>query len=311
MGVCDSAEVTWLKRTGLGLIVWLGIAWANPAHAAPSSEALASILGYPAGELVVEDVTAAERELWATPNGKERRSGVMESPPPQKLRAAYRIGGRDPRTFNTIIVYVADEGALLTEKVSGILGKIAEAPAKPISKGGRGPLGPMKFDGASAGGIYLQEMKRPSTLKVMTEPGNRTALISVVRLADPQLEIQVAVMAGLDEGTELMPIKGGEDYYQRFGPEQAEDASPEIAVNLFSGITREIVATSLPDSAGRKPRPTRGGASDGGGGKAEVLEASGERGAGSVASGSAYWIWVVGAVGIVGVGCWAVVKNRR
>ena len=212
-------------------------------HASPSPELLGSILGYPVSEIVVEDVTAQERETWSTPSAEERTSGTITSPPPQNLVVAYRVTGKDPRTFLPLTIWLAREGTFLTQEVKEMLEKLSQMDDGPTERGGRGQFGPFTFDGADVAGIYLGKMKTPSRSVHMHEPKDRTALMAVFHLPESKLEMRMAFRAAPDEG-KLMPLPGGEAYFRSFGPsEDSNDRAWDLA-GVFAGIGREVITSS-------------------------------------------------------------------
>lgn len=216
-----------LKLRLIHLLCFLG---AEVANALPSTEELAGILGYPSSEVVVADVTTEERRVLESPSARERRSLNPPMLSANQLVAAYKITARDPETFYPIIVSVAKEGAFLTAEVQKTLTDISASPDRPISKGGRGPLGDLKLEGIREGGIYIGKVKRPSRDAAMLEPQERMAMVSVMRLESEHLEVRIAFMVALEKGTDLKPIEGGQSYFHSFGASAEELDGHSVAL---------------------------------------------------------------------------------
>ena len=136
------------------------------AKAAPSALQLGTLLGYPGSEITVEQITDEERILWATPTARERRNGLA-LPDSRSLIAAYRVTGRNASTFYPMLIWVAAEGAFLNAGTKQTIDLIASDEAKPVSQGGRGPFGPLLFEGLGEGGIYLVSGRKLAQLPIL------------------------------------------------------------------------------------------------------------------------------------------------
>ena len=246
-------------RTGTDRSIWLiGLMTLLISYCAalatPLANQLGDILGYPASEIIVEQITDEERELWATPSARERRQGEAMHDA-QSLIAAYRITGRNSSTFYPMLIWIGSEGAFLNAKTKQILDLIASDEAKPVSKGGRGPFGPLSFEGLGEGGIYLGKVKVSSEIKEMTEPQEKAAMISVLHLPSPRLDLRIAFMASLKGGSDLSAISGGERYFESFHPAGSNEPRYDVA-KLFLSLNQLIttvnqVITSAPASLPR------------------------------------------------------------
>ncbi|OYV06848.1 MAG: hypothetical protein CFE26_04115 [Verrucomicrobiales bacterium VVV1] len=212
------------------------------ALATPSAQQLGEILGYPANEIVIEQITDEERALWATPSARERGQGVA-MPDAQALIAAYRITARNPSTFFPMLIWIGSEGAFLNAKTKKTLDLIASDEAKPVIKGGRGPFGPLSFEGLGEGGIYLGKVKVGSENKQMQEPQEKAAMISILHLTYQRKDLRIAFMASLKGGTDLSAISGGERYFESFHP--AGSIEPRYDVEkLFLSLNQLITTES-------------------------------------------------------------------
>jgi hypothetical protein len=214
------------------------------AAATPSAQQLGEILGYPASEIIVEKITDEERALWAMPTTRERKQGIA-LPDAQSLIAAYRITGKNPATFYPMLIWIGREGAFLNAKTKRILDLIASDEAKPVSKGGRGPFGPLSFEGLGEGGIYLGEVKVLYESKARTKPQEDTAMISVLHLPSRHLDLRIAFMANLEGNSDLSPISGGERYFEAFRPSKEGETQPRYDVaKLFLNLNQLITTES-------------------------------------------------------------------
>lgn len=212
------------------------------AKADPSAQQLGKLLGYPGSEIIVEQVTDEERILWATPTARERRQGLA-LPDSRSLIAAYRVTGRNASTFYLMRIWVGAEGAFLNASTKQTLDLIASDEAKPVSKGGRGPFGPLSFEGLGEGGVYLGKVKVMSEVKEMAEPQEKAAMISVLHLPSRRLDLKVAFMASLKGGADLSEISGGERYFESF--RSSKEGEPELRYNLselIQGLNRLVAS---------------------------------------------------------------------
>ena len=210
------------------------------AKAAPSALQLGMLLGYPGSEITVEQITDEERILWATPTARERRNGLA-LPDSRSLIAAYRVTGRNASTFYPMLIWVGAEGAFLNSSTKQTIDLIASDEAKPVSKGGRGPFGPLLFEGLGEGGVYLGKVKVKSEVKEMTEPQEKAAMISVLRLPSLHLDLKIEFMASLKGSPDLSAISGGERYFESF--RSSREGEPEIRYNLaelIEGLNRLV-----------------------------------------------------------------------
>jgi hypothetical protein len=216
------------------------------AQATPTPHEIGMILGYPATEIIVQDITAEERVLWSTPTAKERRSAV-QLPDSATLIAAYKVVGRDPRTFFSMRIWLGREGTFLNPQSRKILDAIAADPSAPVIRGGKGPFGAQSFGELGDGGIYLGKVKVPSTTKEMTEPQEKAAMISVLHLASQNIDVRIALMAALEGEPNLNPILGGEKYYEAFAALGEDRSEPRYDVaELFRSLNHLAATQALP-----------------------------------------------------------------
>lgn len=213
-----------------------------PALATPSVQQLGEILGYPASEIIIEQITDEERALWTTPSARERGQGLA-MPDAQALIAAYRITGRNSSTFYPMLIWIGSEGAFLNSKTKQTLDLIASDEAKPVIKGGRGPFGPLSFEGLGEGGIYLGKVKVGSEIKQMQEPQEKAAMISILHLSSQRKDLRIAFMASLKGGTDLSAISGGERYFESFHPAGSIEPRYDVA-KLFLTLNQLITTES-------------------------------------------------------------------
>ena len=92
----------------------------SPTHAAPDAKKLGAILGYPAENLTVEDITDEERILWRTPTARERNRSTP-LPDSNTLLAAYKVTAKDPATFFPVKMWIGEKGAFLNAEASEII----------------------------------------------------------------------------------------------------------------------------------------------------------------------------------------------
>lgn len=285
-----------LKNDKICLIHLLWLLMAEGMNAIPSKEDLGAILGYPASEILITDVTSEERQVLELPSARERRAQNPKVLSGNQLVAAYYVRAKDPETFYPIIIFVAKEGTFLTEEVKKTLTDLSAAPDRPISKGGKGPLGDFKFIEASESGIYMGKVKRPSRDSAMSEPQERMAMVSVLRLATEPLDVRIAFMAALEKGVELKPISGGEQYFQNFGATAEESASQAAVVRgMVSRVNALVLADNDSPTAGIRERAktARDSATKATGNERQQASNS------SLMAGSSRWIWVV--LGVIGL----------
>jgi hypothetical protein len=224
--------------------------FASAAGAAPDAKRLGEILGYPADNLIVQDVTDEERNLWRMPSASERFNSAPLGDP-DTLLAAYKITGRNPATFFPIKMWFGRGGAFLNPEIRQLFDRIATDPDRPVIQGGRGPFGSQSFNGLGEGGIYLGRIKVLFKNKEMEKPQDKTAIISVVHLPPEGVDVRIAIMAALEGGAELSPVAGGEKYYERFRPSKDGESRPRYDVaGLFRSLNRlasaELHTTAKP-----------------------------------------------------------------
>lgn len=199
---------------------------------------------------MVADVTTEERRVLDTPSARERRSTNPKMTSANQLITAYKISAKDPATFYPIIVFIAKEGAFLTDDVRKTLADISASPEKPISKGGKGPLGNLQLEGTNEGGIYIGKVKRPSRDAAMLAPLEHMAMISVMHSASEPLEVRISFMAALEKGVDLKSIEGGERYFQSFRPpaDGAEDNSAALREQIGKISTLILADADFPNA---------------------------------------------------------------
>jgi len=210
------------------------------AAAAPSAHRLGELLGYPESEIIVDNITDQERELWVIPTARERRQAATMSNP-QSLIAAYKVTARDTTTFYPMFVWIGKKGTFQNSKSQKIFDLIAADEAKPVSQGGRGPFGPQSFNGLGTGGIYLGKIKVSSTIKEMLEPQEKSAMISILYLPPKGIDLRIAFMAGLEGGGDLIPLSGGEKYFESFRPSKEGETEPRYDVAALFGELNQLV----------------------------------------------------------------------
>jgi len=229
------------SKAGFCLFLYSAV-WLWNAQAAPTPQEIGIILGYPATEIIVQDITAEERVLWSTPTAKERRSAV-QLPDPASLIAAYKVLGRDHRTFFPMRIWLGHSGTFLNAQSRQLLDAIAADPTAPVNRGGKGPSGVQSFGKLGVGGIYLGKVKVPSSTKEMTEPQEKAAMISLLHLESRDIDVRIALMAALEGEPNLIPILGGEKYYEAFTASEEDRSEPRYDVaGLFLSLN-QIAAT--------------------------------------------------------------------
>lgn len=226
------------------LVYLLAHIFACVAGAAPDAKKLGDILGYPADGLTVQEITDEERNLWSMPTARERnRSAPLADP--KTLVAAYKVTGRNPATFFAMRIWIGENGTFFNSESRQILDIIATAPNELVTKGGKGPFGPRSFDALGEGGIYLGRIKVPSAIKEMQEPQDKAAIISVMHLPSEGVDVRIAIMAALEGGAELVPVAGGEKYYEAFRPSVDSERGPRYDVaGLFRSLNQLASAES-------------------------------------------------------------------
>lgn len=214
------------------------------AFAAPSAEQLGEILGYPANEIIVQDITDHEQKLWVTPTLRERRRATP-LPDPQLLLSAYKVSGKKSSSFYSMLIWIGKEGAFHNASTQKILDLIASGEAKPVIEGGREPFGPLTFGELGEGGIYLGKIKVPSTSQEMQVPQHETAMISILHLPSQSIDVRIAFVASLGGGADLTPLPGGEKYYEAFRPPKEGEVELRYDIaGLFLALNQLILAES-------------------------------------------------------------------
>ena len=230
---------------------WLLLA---TVHGVPPDVAdLGRVLWYPSSELIVEDVTQKEREIYSTPTNREKRNGLSPPIDPGKLISVYRITGKVPSSFYPILISVAKEGTFLSKKTQDIIEGLAASLDGPVVKGGRGPFGTFSLGDMGKGGLILGKIRVPSRVKEMTEPQEKTAIISELRLPGQRIDVRIAFMSALDEGSILTERKGGERYFESFASREEATENPRYDLpQLFEALNK--VAISAADADDQRPK---------------------------------------------------------
>jgi len=254
-------------NTSVGKYVLLGCLvaqqWASTVTAAPTAQQLGSVLGYPASELLVEDVTDAQRKLWAIPTGRERRQAVA-MPDSRSLLAAYQVTGKKAATFYPMLIWIGTEGTFYKPDIVKLLEAIGRDEPKPGSKGGRGPFGPLSLAGIGKGGLYLGKIKVPSSIKERSDSQEDMAMISILHQESPGVDLRIALMANLEGGNDLLPLPGGERYYETFRPSKDGETKPhDDLIELFRGLTQLVAAESKTANAPQALPPTQSSENEG------------------------------------------------
>jgi hypothetical protein len=197
-------------------------------------------LGYPSSELIVENVTATERRIYSLPTIVEHQKRQKPPVDPARIISAYRITSRVPSTFFPILVTIAEEGALLSEETRNLIGNLAALPDRPVNKGGRGSLGHLAVDDQGAGGLFVAKVRVPSSTEGMEYPQHDMGTVSEVRFPAKGIDVRIAMIFNF----ELLPMKGGERYYERFGPPGELPATPAFDwAEGFRALNRTVLKT--------------------------------------------------------------------
>lgn len=183
------------------------------ADEAPMSlETISKIFRFPASELVMRDVSERERSLQG-----------------DAVLRAYEITGKKAFTFFPVVVSVAGEGTFMNKHAMRELAKFDSAPRDELEKAGAGFLGSLPQIGEYTGGIYLEEI-----LTLTDDDDNpfkviRPAIASATNIASKHIDIRIAIFTPFPhKGDELIPVLGGESYYQTLGPTNFDDVTVEM-----------------------------------------------------------------------------------
>jgi hypothetical protein len=207
-------------------IVFFFLCWSSSFQicnaAAPTTEAVGKLLGYPSSELLIEDTTVQERIIINTPSRREHKRQLV-LPDPAILLEAYLIRGKNGSSFFPLQIYISAKGAFLTPEVLDDLAKSDEMPVN------RRAFTPQGFASIGKGGSYFTPYhKIKSDILPVKTPGLVAAAIYVVQPCGQEFDIKIAWRAGLDQDQELQLIPGGEAYYNTFGPSSDQKAEPRL-----------------------------------------------------------------------------------
>lgn len=203
----------------------------------PSAEVVGKILGYPAAELVIEDVTLQERTIIQTPSRLEKRKQTV-LPDAAVLLKAYLIHGKNENTFIPIQVYIGAKDSFLTSEV------LAQADKIRSSARTRNPSWMVDFESLGRGGVYfVQDHKVKSEVPQLKRPSLVAAEVFVMQPHGHNFDVKIVQRAGLPQGVDLKPISGGEAYYNIFVPAEEQKAElPLDGTRIFFDLTKIVIA---------------------------------------------------------------------
>ena len=212
----------------------------HTALATPLAQNLGELLGYPGNEIVITNITDEERQLWSNPTAHERRQGIP-MPDPKTLIAAYKVNGRTASTFYPMLIWIGATGTFLNSSTQQTLDLITSGEAKPVNQGGRGQFGSQSFEEIGKGGIYLGKIKLPSRNREMSEPQEKMALISILHQPTRNLDYRIALMPNLEGSVDLIPMPGGERYFETFNQLNDDESEPRYDVaKLFLNLNQLV-----------------------------------------------------------------------
>ncbi len=196
---------------------------------------IGNALGYPHTQLVVTDVTEAERKLYTTTVEGEG-DGLRAHIEPDRILQSVRITSRIRQTFYPILVTVAKKGTFLSPQFRNLVEMLNAIPADERKKQGMKHLGRFSIENVGAGGCVIASIRIPSSVKEMTEPFFGMSVVTELRLENESADIRVAMFLTLDEGgrVPLLKVDGGETYYATFNSTSGfEDSDPASGTKTF------------------------------------------------------------------------------
>jgi hypothetical protein len=218
----------------------------------PSKHAIAALCGFPASELVVVNITEQEQKVMASPGLFENIQDASV-PSSESIYEAYRVQGKQDRTFFPLQIYIARRGTFLSSRVVSAITAADEQPGG-YEPGGKGPFGSLRFALPGKGGVYFgDDLKTPGNKPGWKYPQTVAALMSVFQPDGVDSEVKIAILAALPGGRDLIEVPGGEKYFEAFRQSEPGESKPrpDLAA-LFRGLTDLVAA----DVVGRRPSST-------------------------------------------------------
>lgn len=254
-------------------IILLGMLMHSLAQADSLTEirrAVAQAMRFPEDQLTIEDYLDVEKMVYNTPSASEfDKPNFQPIINTDHLYEAYLIKGQNILSFHPIIVTVVKRD---TYNYPSLLEKIEvfnSLPDLPFEQKGRLPLGRFDVDGAEVANLIVEEIRHPSTphTSQRTPNGERImhpvpdqslskwddypqtmmSSVSIVQIADSDIDLRIAKYTGFYTPDDLVKVAGGEWYYAMFNDyreDNPKDDPPHVTIqNLFRALNQNIMAT--------------------------------------------------------------------
>lgn len=219
---------------------------------------------FPPDQLILTETLKGERELHAVQTRKEEIKRMPPPVRPDNLVAAYQITGTAANTFFPLHLTVAKMGSFLTGDTLALLEKFEEGSVADQKPGGpRSPLGMFSVESASAGGIYLGAIRVPSPFEQDPRPHEKMAIICELRFEKENIDIRIARQLDLGHGEPLVPVAGGEHYFNTFGSPEPYDESPAKPSQIdykacYAALARTLLDNYFKDHPSPEPATVTG-----------------------------------------------------
>lgn len=179
----------------------------NAADDLINPQLVSKIFHFPAAELVVQDVSERERRLQG-----------------DAVLRAYEITGKRPFTFYPILLSTAGEGTYMNQYLREKIGKYDSLPRNELNEMKLGFLGNLPQQDDNTGGVYLDEITTFQDDGKTRYEVVRPVIAAATHIPSKHIDIRVAIFTPFaGAGEELIPVPGGEGYFQTLGPNNFGD----------------------------------------------------------------------------------------
>ena len=235
---------------------------------------VADLLKFPRSELVIIDYLDQEKFIYTKKNISEENSGRMPPVDPASIYQSYWIASKTPNALLPIIVTLSKPDAYLTPKVKKMIEDLTAHAATQRSLGVDFLFGDFKSPEASKAAMFHEEIRVPSHLKVIIEPGDtwtrqddypthHPATVSIARDASSEVDVRIALYNGLYYPHTLVQVQGGEEYFAAFGDEPEDDPKEpskkpprETPIfSIFKGLNQIVLTSPIMNPYRKTPVP--------------------------------------------------------
>ncbi len=256
----------------IGLFIvglFLGSSLARADALTDIRRSVAQAMRFPEDQLTIENYLEVEKMIYNTPNAVEfDKPNFKPLINTDHLYEAYLIKGTNILSFHPVIVTVVKRDTYNYPSLVKLTEAYNSLPDLPFEQKGRLPLGRFDLDGAVKANLILEEIRRPRTpqtvirtddqvdyhpvpdIKLPTTnnyPQNILAAVSIVHVADSDIDLRLAKYAGFYTPDDLIEVTGGEWYYAMFNQNSDDDPKdiPKHVAwqNLFRTLNQNIMAT--------------------------------------------------------------------